>query len=376
MLRLIAGQRRAALPFVLPIVGDGDPARRYWATFLMTELAYPEVVDSLVPRLFDPDRSVRKVARLASRAVGEVAPEALVERLVRYYRDPGLQLERRIEMIETLGELRERLAVPLLIDALGDEQEEVAAAARKALMVVTPTGPRSRRQAVAGVVGAERRAPPDRVVGRRAHARSAGDSARGRRRAEGAHEGVLRATTTTCRARSGRRRSSVPRLVGDRRAHAVPAALGPFQGLLSSAAMARPRVAVALVACALFAAPLFALADARAADEDPDVARLADGRSQKTTWVPPGDTERYGHADVLVHAPLAAVKKQVLDYGRYKELVPEKFHNAHVIGRQAGGTDVYMQLPIMRGLVTLWQVMRFTTCTRWRQGGRSSKGSS
>ena len=123
--------------------------------------------------------------------------------------------------------------------------------------------------------------------------------------------------------------------------------------------MARSRVAVALVACALFAAPLMALADARAANEDPDVVRLGDGRSQKTTWVPPGDTERYGHADVLVHAPLAAVKKQVLDYGRYKELVPEKFHNAHVIGRQAGGTDVYMQLPIMRGLVTLWQVMCF-----------------
>ncbi len=137
VLRLIAGQRRAALPFVLPLVGDGDPVRRYWATFLLTELAYPEVVDPLVPRLFDPDPSVRKVARLAARALGEVAPEALMERLVRYYRDPSLLHERRIEMIETLGELRERLAVPLLIEALNDELEEVAAAARRALMIVT-----------------------------------------------------------------------------------------------------------------------------------------------------------------------------------------------------------------------------------------------
>jgi hypothetical protein len=137
VLRLIAGQRRAALPFVLPIVGDGDPSRRYWATFLMTELAYPEVVEALVPRLFDPDPSVRKVARLAARAVADVAPEALMERLVRYYRDPALSLERRIEMIETIGELRERLAVPLLIDALGDAQEETAAAARRALMIAT-----------------------------------------------------------------------------------------------------------------------------------------------------------------------------------------------------------------------------------------------
>jgi hypothetical protein len=137
VLRLIAGQRRAALPFVLPIVGDGEPQRRYWATFLITELAYPEVVESLVPRLFDPDPPVRRVARLAARALGEVAPEALIERLVRYYRDPLLTEERRIEMIETLGELRERLAVPLLIDALGEAEEHVAAAARRALMTIT-----------------------------------------------------------------------------------------------------------------------------------------------------------------------------------------------------------------------------------------------
>ena len=69
MLRLIAVQRRAALPFVLPILGDGEPQRRYWATFLITELAYPEVVDSLVPRLFDPDPigASRRAARGAER---------------------------------------------------------------------------------------------------------------------------------------------------------------------------------------------------------------------------------------------------------------------------------------------------------------------
>ncbi|HEY2516464.1 MAG TPA: hypothetical protein VGI39_36590, partial [Polyangiaceae bacterium] len=137
VLRLVAGQRRAALPFILPIVGDGEAQRRYWATFLITELPYGDVVEPLVPRLFDPDPSVRRVARLAARAVGEVAPEALMERLVRYYRDPLLSDDRRIEMIDTLGELRERLAVPLLIDALGDAEEQVAAAARRALMTVT-----------------------------------------------------------------------------------------------------------------------------------------------------------------------------------------------------------------------------------------------
>ena len=63
VLRLIAGQRRAALPFILPIVGDGEPQRRYWATFLITELAYPDVVEPLVPRLFDPNPSACVASR-------------------------------------------------------------------------------------------------------------------------------------------------------------------------------------------------------------------------------------------------------------------------------------------------------------------------
>lgn len=116
--------------------------------------------------------------------------------------------------------------------------------------------------------------------------------------------------------------------------------------------------ALSLAAVALVASPLLANGDARA-DVDPDVVRLADGHSQKKNWVPPSATERYGHSDVLVHAPLAAVKKQVLDFGHYKDLVPDKFHNARIIGKDAGGTDVYLQVPIMRGLVVLWEVMRF-----------------
>jgi hypothetical protein len=90
-----------------------------------------------------------------------------------------------------------------------------------------------------------------------------------------------------------------------------------------------------------------------------DVARLADGRSQRSNWQPPGTDQRYGHAEVLVHAPLAAVHAAVRDYGRYKDLVPSKFNNARVVAKEDGATDVYMQVPIMHGMVTLWQVMRF-----------------
>jgi hypothetical protein len=93
--------------------------------------------------------------------------------------------------------------------------------------------------------------------------------------------------------------------------------------------------------------------------DDADVTRLTDGKSQKWNWQPPGTSERYGHAEVLVNAPFAAVKKQVVDYGHYKDLVPDKFHNARVVGKDAVGTEVYMQVPIMHGMLTLWNVMRF-----------------
>ena len=105
LLRLVAGQRRVAVPFVLPLLADANVERRYWATLLLTELAYPEAIDALVPRLFDPDPSVRRVARLAARAVGDVAPDALMDRLGKHFNDPAAPSSRRLEMVDALGEI-------------------------------------------------------------------------------------------------------------------------------------------------------------------------------------------------------------------------------------------------------------------------------
>ncbi len=137
ILRLIAGQRRVALPFVLAQVDSRDADRRFWATFLLSELAYPEAVPAVVSRLFDEDEGTRRVARLAARAVAEVAPEPLVERLDRIVGDPQASPERRVATLDTLGDMRDAIVVPALIGALGDESEEVGQAARRALMTVT-----------------------------------------------------------------------------------------------------------------------------------------------------------------------------------------------------------------------------------------------
>jgi hypothetical protein len=137
LLHLIAGQRRVALPFVLAHVPSDDLARRFWATFLLTELPYPEAVPVLVPRLFDADPRVRLVARAAARALAPVAQEPLLAELGRVLRDPRASRHGKIAVLETFGDIREPLAVPLLIRYLADEDEEVATVARRALIAIT-----------------------------------------------------------------------------------------------------------------------------------------------------------------------------------------------------------------------------------------------
>ena len=100
--------------------------------------------------------------------------------------------------------------------------------------------------------------------------------------------------------------------------------------------------------------------DATADPPEADAARLsAAGHSLKWNWVPPGKSERCGHAENLIAAPLSAVRAVVTDFPHYKDLVPSKFHNAHVIGKENGSTDLYMQVPVLHGMLTLWDVARF-----------------
>jgi hypothetical protein len=96
---------------------------------------------------------------------------------------------------------------------------------------------------------------------------------------------------------------------------------------------------------------------------DPDASRIAAaGHSLEWTWTPPGHAERYGHAETLVHGSLAAVKANVTDYARYREILPTKFRKSHVIHHLPDGAqDVYMQIAVMHDMILLWDVSRFTT---------------
>lgn len=93
---------------------------------------------------------------------------------------------------------------------------------------------------------------------------------------------------------------------------------------------------------------------------DREVARLeAAGHSLRWNFVPRGRSERYGHAEVLVDAPQARVRKELQAFNHFRDLIPRKFKNARIVAKAPDGIDVYMQVPALKGLVTMWQVMRF-----------------
>ena len=133
VLRLVASQRRTALPFVLAHVEDPDVEKRFWATYLLTELLYPDVLDPIVQRVFDAEPRVRRAARAAARAFAEGHPGAIVERFELVAMDGGEAADRRVLAVEALGETREALAVRALIPLLDDPKAQVVSAVRAAL---------------------------------------------------------------------------------------------------------------------------------------------------------------------------------------------------------------------------------------------------
>ncbi len=136
VLKLVAGQRKVALPFVLELLTGADSEKRYWATFLLTELHYAEAVSGAIDRLFDSEARTRRAARLALSAIARVSPEAVVDDLAKIAKNDEAGVRREVA-VAVLGDLREPMAVPVLVHILGDSKGELAAWARKALIVTT-----------------------------------------------------------------------------------------------------------------------------------------------------------------------------------------------------------------------------------------------
>jgi hypothetical protein len=94
----------------------------------------------------------------------------------------------------------------------------------------------------------------------------------------------------------------------------------------------------------------------------------------RTNWTPPGKTHRYGRAEGLIAAPYDVVRARLLDFAHYQELAGPKFKKVRVVDKTPAGTDLYFQLPIMKGLVTLWYVTRFASARAGMGGAEIVEG--
>jgi len=137
ILRLIAAQRKVALPFVVRLVEGADEKKRFWATFLLSELPYSEAIVPLIPRLTDESERVRRVATHAAAGIARHHGEELAREMGKIVRDERAPLARRTRVLDVLEEIREPFAVPTFIALLTDEEDVIATAAKQALLVVT-----------------------------------------------------------------------------------------------------------------------------------------------------------------------------------------------------------------------------------------------
>jgi ribosome-associated toxin RatA of RatAB toxin-antitoxin module len=103
-----------------------------------------------------------------------------------------------------------------------------------------------------------------------------------------------------------------------------------------------------------------ALAAPRAGAEPDAVAkRLMKSRDSERYEVKTEySSTRAGAARVHVAAPVKDVEKVITDYRHYSKFI-SKFDKAKVVGRDGDKTDVYLQVPILKGAAKIWAVVRF-----------------
>ena len=135
ILRLVARERRVALPFVLDRLTASDPEVRGWATHLVCELPYVEAIPRLLPCLRDADASIIASAELALAAIAKAAPEPVRDALFTLAR--GATPADRVAALHAMARLRDGTFVPELVRALGDGEDVVVDVAHAALVQTT-----------------------------------------------------------------------------------------------------------------------------------------------------------------------------------------------------------------------------------------------
>jgi HEAT repeat protein len=139
VLRIVAAMRRLALPFLAVRSADIDVDVRFWATYLLGELNYEDSASALLPRLFDENPVVRRIAVRSARSLVAAGAEGTpirknLERTVTYADEP---LMRRLTALSTIGELKLYKSIPALIEVLADKNASIVEGSVRALVAMT-----------------------------------------------------------------------------------------------------------------------------------------------------------------------------------------------------------------------------------------------
>ena len=124
------------------------------------------------------------------------------------------------------------------------------------------------------------------------------------------------------------------------------------RGLLNALRRLRGGSALTLVASMLLSS--VSVAAAPAPGPDLDKWRQVNRFEVKTPYA----DMNAGAARVNVDAPVDLVRSVVLDYKNYASFM-SRFEKSRVVGRSGDKTDVYLQVPILKGAAKVWAIVRF-----------------
>ncbi len=127
------GQR--SVPYLIPLLDDGDADIRYYATVLASEFVHPDLLQPIGRRLFDSDPGARSAAYRALSVLYacEVEFMQLIERLRASARD-GRKLQPQVTSIEALGRLRDADSFEFFVSLLESPEVAVIRAAHASLV--------------------------------------------------------------------------------------------------------------------------------------------------------------------------------------------------------------------------------------------------
>ena len=136
VLQVLVELGRPVVSSLAPLLVHGDDDIRFYATYLLSELTFPESVSLLAGRLSDLDPAVRHAAAYGLRRCRELSQyQEIISDLRDDLAHPSLRP--RIAAMAALGALGDVAATPSLIAQLQDEEPSAAEAAWSALVTLT-----------------------------------------------------------------------------------------------------------------------------------------------------------------------------------------------------------------------------------------------